>query len=513
VKPLRYNEKGVVYLIGAGPGDPDLITIKGVECLRMADVVVYDNLVAESVVSLARSDAEFIYVGKKRGYHTMSQGEINELLIEKAHKGFMVARLKGGDPFIFGRGGEEAIELSEAGVPFEVIPGVTSAIAVPTYAGIPLTHRDFSSTTCFITGHEDPTKKGSNINWSSLAQSSGTLVFLMGIGNLGKIAKRLTQGGRPSTTPAAVIGSGTTLRQITVTGTLATIDDRTKEAEVAPPGVIVVGDVVQLRKHLKWFEARPLFGKRILITRPEEQAGDVVHLLAGLGAQCELFSTIQIVPPESWEGLDRAIRELSGYEWIVFTSVNGVKYFFDRLTQAGKDARVLGGIKIGVIGPKTKEALCAKGISPDLMPDTYSTEGLAKEFKRYPMHGKKILLPRPKIASEELSNMLHGLGAAVDEVEAYLTQPPEYSKDKLVQLFHNGGIDLITFTSPSTVTNFIEICRNNDIAEKISDTPVACIGPVTAKAAGEQGLAVAITPNEYTIDGLVAAIMKYYESH
>jgi uroporphyrinogen III methyltransferase/synthase len=508
---VRYNDKGVVYLIGAGPGDPDLITVKGKECLRMADVIVYDNLVNESILSLARRDAEFIYVGKRRGYHTMSQGEINELLIEKAHKGLMVARLKGGDPFIFGRGGEEAMDLSEAGVHFEVIPGVTSAIAVPTYAGIPLTHRDFSSTTCFITGHEDPTKKGSNINWASLAQSSGTLVFLMGIGNLGKITKQLIQGGKSPTTPAAVIGSGTTSQQITVTGTLSTIDDQAKEAGLSPPGVIVVGDVVQLRKHLKWFEVRPLFGKSILITRPEEQAGDFARILAGLGARCEVFPTIQIVPPETWDGLDGAIRDLSSYEWILFTSVNGVHYFFERLTRAGKDARSLGGINIGVIGPKTKEALCAKGVRPELIPDTYWTEGLAEELKGYSLRGKKILLPRPRIARDDLSHTLSELGAVVDEVEAYLTRRPEYGPDRLMQLFQNGRIDLITFTSPSTVSNFIEICRDNAMAEKVSGIPVACIGPVTAKAAAEHGLSVAVTPDEYTINSLARAIVQYYK--
>lgn len=512
MKPLRYNDKGIVYLIGAGPGDPDLITVRGTECLRMADVVVYDNLVAESIVSLARADAELIYVGKKRGYHTMSQGEINELLIEKAHKGFVVARLKGGDPFIFGRGGEEAMELAEAGVLFEIIPGITSAIAVPAYAGIPLTHREFSSTTCFITGHEDPTKQDSNINWASLAQSSGTLVFLMGIGNLGKITKKLIQNGMQSTTPAAVIGSGTTLRQITATGTLATIDDQAKQTGVAPPGVIVIGDVVQLRKHLKWFEVRPLFGRRILITRPEEQAGDFVRLLGAFGAECEVFPTIEIVPPESWESLDAAIGELSDYEWILFTSVNGVKYFFERLTEAGKDARSLSGIKIGVIGPKTKEALWARGITPDLIPDAYWSEGLGDKLKEYPLQGKKILLPRPKIAREDLANMLQGFGAVVDEVEAYLTQRPKYNKDRL-QLFLNGGIDLITFTSPSTVANFVEICRDNEIGEEMSHIPVACIGPVTAKAAAEHGLTVAVASEEYTVAGLAKAIVDYYESH
>ncbi len=503
----------MVYLIGAGPGDPDLITVKGRECLQKADVVVYDKLVAESLLELARRDAELIYVGKKSGHHSMSQGEINELLIKKAHKSLRVARLKGGDPFIFGRGGEEAMELSRAGVPFEVIPGVTSAIAVPAYAGIPLTHRDLSSTTCFITGHEDPTKKGSNINWDSLAQSSGTLVFLMGIGNLGRIAKRLMQGGRSSNTPAAVIGSGTTSGQITATGTLATIGKKAEEAGITPPGLIVIGDVVRLREHLSWFESRPLFGRRILVTRPKEQAADFVKILTGLGARCEVFSTIQIGPPETWEGLDRALGSLSGYDWILFTSVNGVKYFFERLARAGKDARSLAGIKIGVIGPKTRDALRARWIIPDLMPDTYWTEGLAGELGRYPMRGKKILIPRPKIAGDDLSKRLQGLGAIVDEVEAYLTQKPEYGRDALKELLQDGRIDLITFTSPSTVGNFVEICRDNDISGEISGIAVACIGPVTAQRATEESLDVVIVPDEYTIDSLAEAIVDYYKLH
>lgn len=513
MKALGHKAKGIVYLIGAGPGDPDLITVKGRECLGRADVVVYDKLVGESLLTLARKDAELIYVGKKPGCHTMSQGEINELLIQKAHRGLRVARLKGGDPFIFGRGGEEAMELSKAGVSFEVIPGVTSAIAVPTYAGIPLTHRDLSSTTCFITGHEDPTKKGSNINWDSLAQSTGTLVFLMGIGNLGKITNRLMQGGRPSNTPAAVIGSGTTSRQITATGTLATIGKEAKAAGITPPGVIVVGDVVHLREQLGWFESRPLFGRKILLTRPEEQATDFVRILTGFGARCEVFPTIQIIPPETWEGLDRAIGNLSSYEWILFTSVNGVKYFFERLTRAGKDARSLGGIKIGVIGPKTQEALHAHGISPDLMPETYWTEGIAGELRGYSIHGKRILIPRPKIAGDDLSKRLEGLGATVDEVEAYLTRKPEYGRATLKRVFQVERIDLITFTSSSTVTNFVEICRENDIYDEISGIAVACIGPVTAQRATEEGFNVAIVADKYTIDSLAEAIVRYYKLH
>jgi len=504
--------KGIVYLIGAGPGDPELITVKGKDCLESADVVVYDKLVGESVLALAHKDAELIYVGKKRGHHTMSQGEINELLIKKAHGGLRVARLKGGDPFIFGRGGEEAMELSKAGVSFEVIPGVTSAIAVPTYAGIPLTHRDLSSITCFITGHEDPTKKASNINWDALALSTGTLVFLMGIGNLGRITKRLIQGGRPSTTPAAVIGSGTTSRQVAATGTLATIEKEAKDVGITPPGVIVIGDVVNLREQLSWFESRPLFGRRILVTRPKEQAADFVKLLTELGARCEVFPTIQIVPPETWDGLDRAIESLASYEWILFTSINGVRYFFDRLTRAGKDARALGGIKIGVIGPKTQEAVRAKGINADLMPDTYWTEGLAGELKEYSIGGKRILIPRPNIASDDLSKSLQALGAVVDEVESYVTRKPEYAPNNLKEIFQVKGINLITFTSPSTVANFVEICRDNDIYDQISGIAVACIGPVTAERATEEGFEVAIVPDEYTIDSLAEAIVKYYKS-
>jgi uroporphyrinogen III methyltransferase / synthase len=510
---LKNNDKGIVYLIGAGPGDPDLITVKGRECLRRADVVVYDNLVSESLLSLVRNDAELIYVGKRRGYHTMSQAEINELLIEKAHRGLNVARLKGGDPFIFGRGGEEAMELSDAGVSFEVIPGVTSAIAVPTYAGIPLTHRELSSTTCFITGHEDPTKKESNINWDSLAQSSGTLVFLMGIGNLGKIARRLIQGGKPSDTSAAVIANGTTSHQMTAIGTLGTIAQQVKDDGIEPPGIIVVGDVVNLRKHLRWFESKPLFGKRILITRPEEQAADFVEILTGLGAWCEVFPTIQITPPETWDDLDRAITNLSSYEWILFTSVNGVKYLFERLVHAGKDARHLAGLNIGAIGPKTQDALKERGVSPDLVPDSYWTEGLAESLGGYPVQGKKILIPRTAIASDDLIKRLQGLGAIVDEVEAYLTRKPKYEKSALKDIFLKGSIDLITFTSPSTVSNFMEICKEADICNEIQGIPVASIGPVTAKRATEQGFTVAIVPDTYTIDALAEAVIEYYKLH
>ena len=500
-----------MYLIGAGPGDPDLITVKGRECLQRADVIVYDYLVSKSLLSLGGKDAEIIYVGKKSGRHTMSQKEINNLLIRKAKKGLSVARLKGGDPFIFGRGGEEAMALSKAGIPFEIVPGITSAIAVPAYAGIPLTHRDHSSTVCFITGHEDPAKEESSINWDVLTKSSGTLVFLMGIGNLDKITGALIDSGRPSDSPVVVIGNGTMPNQRTITGTLASIRQKVKEANLTPPGVIVVGEVVNLRGHLNWFESRPLFGKRILVTRPEDQAAGFMMALSGLGAQCLLFPTIRIVPPPSWKELDKAIEHLSTYDWILFTSVNGVRYFFERLHSAKKDARHLNGTMVGAIGPKTKAALMDRGISPELIPGTYCAEEVVEALKEYPLYGKRVLLPRPITARDYIPKKLKELDAIVDEVEAYQTVQPEYSQNQLGRLLENGTVDMITFTSPSTVTNFVALFEGKSIYEEISKGVVACIGPVTAQKATETGLKVSIVPDEYTVDSLTRAIVKFYK--
>ena len=507
---MKDKAKGMVYLIGAGPGDPDLITVKGKECLKKADVIVYDYLVNESLLSMVRKDAEIIYVGKKSGLPTISQKEINSLLVEKAGKDLTVARLKGGDPFIFGRGGEEAMELSKAGITFEIVPGVTSAAAVPGYAGIPLTHRDFASTVCFITGHEDPTKEMSGINWDALTKCSATLIFLMGIGNIEKIARKLTENGMPSHSPVAVIGSGTMPTQRTITGTLANISQKVKDAALTPPGVIVVGDVVNLREHLNWFESRPLFGKRILVTRPEDQAADFIRALSELGAQCLFFPTIKIIPPARWEGLDRAIEGISRYDWILFTSVNGVKYFFERLLVASKDFRHLKGIKIGVIGPKTTSALMDRGISPDMIPDRYWAEGIVEALEGYPIEGKRVLLPRPAIARDYIPKKLKSLGAIVDVVEAYQTVKPEYSQDQLGELFNNGKIDMIAFTSPSAVTNFLALFEDTSIYEEISKTEVACIGQITAQKATEIGLKVTIVPDEYTVNALTRAIVEFY---
>ena len=500
-------------MVGAGPGDPGLLTIKAKECLEKADIVIYDYLANEAFLNYAREEAELIYVGKKGGAHTMAQEEINKLILDKAREGYTVVRLKGGDPFIFGRGGEEAQELAQAGLSFEVIPGVTSATAVPAYAGIPLTHRDHNATVAFITGHEDPTKETSNIAWDKLATGVGTLVFLMGVGNLPSITKNLMEHGRSPETPVALIRRGTVPEQRTVTGTLQDIAERVKEKGLKPPAIIVVGDVVGLRKELNWFESKPLFGKRIVVTRAREQASDFLAGLREQGAECIEFPTIQVVPPQTWEPLDQAFLRMERYQWVVFTSVNGVKYFFDRLEDLGFDLRELKDIKVGAIGPKTAEALAKKGIRPDLVPDEYRAEAVVEAFKDWDIKMAKILLPRAAEAREVLPMELTKRGAFVDEIPVYQTVRPVHDKPRVKEMLEKGEIDMVTFTSSSTVRNFVDMFRQETQLFKdwMSKVPVACIGPITAKTAEDKGLPVSLMPEEYTIDALTHAIVQYFE--
>jgi len=382
-----------VYIIGAGPGDVGLITLKGVECLREADVVVYDYLVSKDLLKYAKADARFIYAGKQGGAHTLSQWQINDLLVKEVKAGNIVARLKGGDPFIFGRGGEEAEKLAANKIPFEIVPGVTSAIAVPSYAGIPLTHRGLTPTVAFVTGHEDPTKEKSDINWSALARI-GTLVFLMGVKNIEKIVRELKDNGRSPQTPAALIRWGTTPRQEILEGNLSSIVQLVRERKFAPPAILVVGEVVALRGTLQWFDSKPLFGKGVVITRPEKQADDLAKLLMNKGANPIHFPTIKIVPPPSWRELDAAIKNLENYDWLIFTSANGVAYFFERLFAKKKDIRDLKGIKICCIGPATAQQVASRGIKIDLIPQKFISEGILESFARKNLKGKKILLAR-----------------------------------------------------------------------------------------------------------------------
>ncbi len=509
---MTREKKGKVYLVGAGPGDPGLLTLRGKACIEKADVVVYDYLANRVFLDYASKKAELIYVGKKGGSHTMSQQNINKLIADKAKKGLNVARLKGGDPFIFGRGGEEAQELIKAGVSFEVIPGITSAIAVPAYAGIPLTHRDHTSTVAFITGHEDPTKEKSGIAWDKLATGAGTLVFLMGVGNLSKISERLMECGRSPETPIAVIHRGTVSAQRTIVGCLGDIVQKIEKETVRPPSIIVVGDVVNLRRDLNWFEKRPLLGKKIVVTRAREQASDFLAGLSELGAECIEFPTIQIIPPSTWKDMDQGIQSLEKYQWVLFTSVNGVKFFFERLETLGKDVRDLKGIELGAIGPKTAQAIRDKGIRPDLVPDEYRAEAVVEAFKKREFKGIKVLMPRAAEAREVLPRELGKMGAVVDVVEAYRTVMPNGEKDRLVEMFEKGEIHMVTFTSSSTVSNFMEMFdeHGGPLQRWMGEVAIACIGPITAKTAEEKGLSVSLVPSEYTIEALTGEIVKYF---
>ncbi|MFB3926507.1 MAG: uroporphyrinogen-III C-methyltransferase [Syntrophales bacterium] len=500
-------KKGIVYIIGAGPGDPGLITLKGAAFLSRADVVIYDHLASGELLRHARSGARLIYAGKKGGDHTLSQDELNGLIACEAERGNVVARLKGGDPFIFGRGGEEAEILARLGIPFEVVPGVTSAISAPAYAGIPLTHREYTSTVAFVTGHEDPSKEKSDIDWRALA-CIGTLVFLMGVKNLSRIAGNLIASGKDPGTPAALIRWGTTSDQETVTGTLENIARRADEKGVSPPAVLVVGGVVDLRSTLDWFEKKPLFGKGIVITRTEEQSGDFAELLREKGARPILFPTIRIAPVESRRGLDRALAEIEKYHWIVFTSANGVRAFFSRLMEKEMDARSLKGIGICAIGPATASLIRSYGIRADIVPEEYISEGIVAAFRKRDLHDKRVLLPRAEKARDVLPEELAKLGAQVDVVAVYRTVGSGRRKSELDGLIRRGEVDVITFTSPSTVIEFMNIM--GDSFRLPGSVRVACIGPVTAAQALKSGLRIDIMQEQYTIPAMVEALEEYY---
>ena len=502
------NETGKVFLVGAGPGDPGLITVKGLNCIARADVVVYDYLASPTLLAHANPDAEMIYVGKKGGDHTLPQDGINALIVEKARQGNVVARLKGGDPFIFGRGGEEAEVLIAAGIPFEVVPGVTAAIGASAYAGIPLTHRDYTSDVAFVTGHEDPTKAESSVDWKALATGIGTLVFFMGVKNLPTIADNLVANGRSADTPVAVIRWGTTPKQKTVTGTLDTIVDETRKAGIKAPAIIIVGGVVNLRKTMQWFEKRPLMGRRIVVTRAREQASDLVHQLTEYGAECIQCPTIQVVPPLDWAPVDKAIETIDRYDWIVFTSVNGVDYFFRRLFEKGLDLRALGHIKTAAIGPATADRLKARGLSSDIIPKSYRAESVVEAFAAKSVKGSKVLLPRAKEARSVLPVELTRMGATVDEVTVYETRQVENSAADLIGRLAAGTIDMVTFTSSSTAKNFHHLLPPERVDELMKGVTVASIGPITSQTARDLGLSVTIEAEQYTIPGLIQTILN-----
>ena len=503
----------MIYLVGSGPGDPGLFTVKGVSCMERADAVVYDRLAPEALLAYARPEAEKIYVGKKPGDdQAMKQDEINRVLVDLGHQNKTVVRLKGGDPYIFGRGGEEALELIEAGIPFEVVPGVTSGVAAPAYAGIPVTHRNVSTSVAFITGHEDPTKGRSDVDWKGIANGADTLVLYMGVGRLREISSELLAAGRSPETPVAVVRWGTLPEQRTVTGTLRDIAERVAEAKLKPPAITVVGDVVDLRDSgLGWYEKRPLFGRRVLVTRARAQAGELSTQLQGLGAEVREFPTIEVRPPEDFGPLDGAITSLDSFDWLVFTSVNGVEAFVDRLRHHGLDLRAIPrGARVAAIGPATAEALERVGLRVDVVPREFRAEALIDAVADDSLAGKRVLIPRARVAREILPERLREAGAEVVVPPAYETVPSADGKDQLARDLEHGRIDCVTFTASSTVDNFVGAFGLDGSARLLSGTRIVCIGPITADTARGHGLRVDAEASEYTIPGLIEAVVDLF---
>ena len=491
---------GIVYIVGAGPGDRKLITLKGVECLQRADVVIYDLLLNDALLEHCPAHTEKIQAPDPR-IRATRQDELNHLLVQHARVGKIVVRLKGGDPYIFGRGGEEAIALTEANIPFEIVPGVTSAIAASAYAGIPVTHRDYASSVAFVTGHSAALRSDSNINWEQLATAVDTLVVYMGVAHLRQIVERLIAHGRAPETPVSLVRVGTTPRQHVVQGTLTDIVQKVEAAQLKSPAIIVVGEVNRLREQLRWFDTKPLFGKRILVTRARAQASEFADLLEANGAEVIQFPTIKI---QSIEGVD--VPSPSEYDWVIFTSVNAVEIFYERLRENGKDARAFGTSKICAVGAKTVEALNRIGIQPNFVPSNARGSAIAVEIGD--VDEKKILLPRAKIATADLPDALREKGAHVDDVHLYDTvRVPGENRKAIEAELLSGSIDFVTFTSSSTVTNFLEMFPAHIPTVLLANVKVAVIGPTTLRTVVEHGVHVDVVAKHATIEGLVEAII------
>ena len=505
---------GKVYIVGAGPGDVGLLTVKGLKCLQQAEVVVYDFHLNAQILNYIDHEAEFIYAGKRGGKHTMTQDQINETLVEKAKEGKLICRLKGGDPFVFGRGGEEAEVLATAGIEFEIVPGISSAIAAPAYAGIPLTHRLYSSSLAIVPGYEDVTKKESSIDWTRLATGVGTIVFLMTVKNISMVCQKLIENGRSAETAVAVVRWGTRADQKTLTGKLSTIADLVREKDIKPPAVMVVGDVVKLRETLKWVEKKPLFGQRILVTREHSYGFET---LESLGAEILAFPTIQIVPPGDWSQLDSSIDKIESYDWLILTSGNGVRFFFQRVFERGRDIRDLKGLKICAVGSKTASAINKFGINVDMVPKQFNAEGLIEAFmqskeqrtksKDGTLKGLKLLLPRAEVAREVFPEKVRELGGEIDVPAVYRTVKPKVHGKRLQRFLKEGKISVATFTSAATFNNFLEM-TGDEASSLLKGVTIAVIGPVTEKAVLKAGLKVDIMPKEATIDAMVQAIIE-----
>lgn len=499
--------KGICYLVGAGPGDIGLVTLKAKECIQKADVLVYDALSSQELLNWTSEECEKIYAGKRALNHAIPQGDLNQLLVEKTQQGKTVVRLKGGDPMIFGRGGEEAAELAQAGIDFEIVPGISSTIAGPCYAGIPVTHRDHCSQLTLFTGHEDPTKQESSIDYVHLAKTPGTLVFVMGVSRLRIITEELIKEGKNPETPMALTRWATTGKQKTIEGTIATIADIAEKCNFKSPAVAVIGHVVEERKNINWFEQRPLLGKRIVVTRTRPQAGKMSKQLTDLGAEVIELPTIRIEQPDNKTEFAELVISCHEYDWVVFTSPNGVEKFFEAFYSVYKDARCFGGAKIAVVGPGTQRKVHSYRFSTDLMPETHVAEALVEAFtQEASVENQRILWVRPAEARPIVSEGLTALGAIVDECIAYKTVKETEDPTGAIELLKKEGADILTFASASSAESF-----------KALDIPlpehcqIASIGPITSTALAANGMIPHIEAKTHTIPGLIQAILEEEE--
>ncbi|MFW6174711.1 MAG: uroporphyrinogen-III C-methyltransferase [Chloroflexota bacterium] len=508
-------QPGLVSLVGAGPGDPGLITRKGLQRIQEADSVIYDRLADPALLAGAREDAELLDAGKAPGNVRMSQDEINAALIERSRSGMRVCRLKGGDPFVFGRGGEEAQALSQAGLPFEVVPGVTSAVGAPAYAGIPVTHRGIATSFTVVTGSEDPEKEDSDLNWDALAGMSGSLVFLMGWKSLPRISRELISRGMSPDRPAAVIQWGSTPRQKTATATLGKIAEKAEGEGLGAPAAVVIGEVAGLRSSLQWFDNRPLFGKRVLVTRTRTQASRLRAALEEKGAWCVEFPAIRVVPVDDPSPIDDALQRLAGFDWITFSSSNGVRGLRERMDALGMDARALAGVRIAAVGPATAEAVRQElGVNADMVPQEYVSEAVVAEFENLGALGSRVLVIGSDIGRDALTEGLRELGAAPYPVVGYQTKAPEDSGERARAAFDDPGVDVTTFTSSSGVDNLLGLLDDapgdRSTLDLVNGTVVACMGPITANRARERGLRVDVVAPQRTMDALVQAIEGHF---
>ena len=505
------SEYGIVYLVGAGPGEPDLISVKGLNVIKIANVIIYDNLIDKRLLSYAPLNCELIYVGKKASNHTLSQKQINQLLIEKAKTNKVVVRLKGGDPFIFGRGGEEALVLMDEAISFEVIPGIPAAVGASAYAGIPLTHRNIASSVAFVTGHEADNKSESSINWEHLSKSCDTIVFYMAVSNLSLIVEKLIVNGRAGDTPVAIINNGTLSKQKVIIANLNNIIDKANEYNIKPPSLILVGDVVNLRDKLNWFEKKPLSSKRIMITRNSEVNNSLSYILSNLGAEVIEFSTIQIAKIENNAVFAKVIKNIDKYDWIIFTSQNAVKIFFESIFEMEYDIRILKDTKIASIGSVTTEYLNKYYIIPDVQPIDFVSENIINAIKgKDDINNKNILIPRSSIGRESIVTELKHEGAIVDDIPIYNTELPEYSIEiinSIKQRIIDKEIDWVTFTSSSTVDNYIKLLSNEFIKDHLNKVRYASIGPITSNTMKKYGLKVDLEASTNTIQGIVEKLL------